>query len=131
MMYHEPPQYARFEYSTDGGKNKVGEDSLPKMPVWGEAGRRRVGVDDDDHDGAGYVAGDGKREKELEVEYEMREPMLRGERERDSVPAPAYAEMDAGVNGRHGVGGDLGYGGGYKPYGAGYTAYSPAGKGYI
>ncbi|KAL8943417.1 MAG: hypothetical protein Q9216_001055 [Gyalolechia sp. 2 TL-2023] len=113
--YREPPQYARFEYSNGGA------DSLPKMPVWEEAGKRRV-----EDEGVGYAGGgggDGKREKELEVEYEMREPMLRGERE--SAPAPAYAEMDAGSP----AGGDLGYGRGYKPYGAGYTAYSPVGKG--
>lgn len=89
------------------------------MPVWEEAGRRRVGD-------VGLGLGDGKREKDLEVEDEMRKPMLRGERERETAAAPAYAELDAGFPGG---GRDLGYEGGYKPYGAGYTAYSAGGKG--
>ncbi|KAL8930483.1 MAG: hypothetical protein Q9208_000667 [Pyrenodesmia sp. 3 TL-2023] len=107
-----PPQYAHFENGSRGG-----EDSLPRMPVWDEAGERRVY-----DEGAGGQGGLGARkEKEVEYEREQRLPMLA------DPPAPRYkeVEMDAA-----GAGGDLGrHGGdGYEPFGAAYRPYEAGGK---
>ncbi|KAL8756115.1 MAG: hypothetical protein Q9184_004595 [Pyrenodesmia sp. 2 TL-2023] len=110
-----PPQYTYFENGSRGG-----EDSLPRMPVWGEAGERRVYESEGGGDGKEGV----RKEKELEYEREQRLPMLA-----DS-PAPRYkeVEMDAA-----GAAGDLGRqggleGAGYKPFGAAYRPYEAGGK---
>ncbi|KAL8831526.1 MAG: hypothetical protein Q9170_005256 [Blastenia crenularia] len=108
--YGEPPRYAQFEYSSSGRKG--GDDSLPRMPVWGEAGQKRVFEHERELDGEGKGV---REEKEVQVELkrEQRVPML------GMDPAPGYEEVDKGL-----AGGDLGYEGGYKSYGAAYVPYS-------
>lgn len=39
---YEPPQYAEFDVSKKGG-----DDALPSMPTWGDAGSKKVAVEED------------------------------------------------------------------------------------
>lgn len=110
-----PPQYAHFENGSRGG-----EDALPRMPVWGEAGERRVY----DREGEVGVREEKEREMEYEREREQRLPMLA-----DS-PAPTYKEVEMNAAGARGdLGRQQGYEGGrYKPFGAAYRPYEAVGK---
>ncbi|KAL9600749.1 MAG: hypothetical protein Q9219_002990 [cf. Caloplaca sp. 3 TL-2023] len=140
-----PPRYAQFD-SQHGGERRGGggggHDSLPKMPVWGEAETKRVhdldrdDLDRDDDDDNNNTAEWRRKEKEMEFGYhEQKLPMLASERERE--PAPGYhpskkkEEEKEEVVGTSLPGGDLGQqpraemgGGHYKPYGAVYTPFT-------
>ena len=75
------------------------------MPVWKEAGEKRVYHEDD-------VGADDKEMGKLERESV---PMLAGAKQLHRDPVPGYAEMD---------GGDLGQGG-FKPYTPMAQGYRP------
>ncbi|KAL9578830.1 MAG: hypothetical protein Q9212_005471 [Teloschistes hypoglaucus] len=119
--YHEqqPPMYAQFDA---GSGRRRGDDSLPAMPTWKEAGERRVYEEED-------VEKTGGTDVEMErlhgeKEREARLPMLPpSSQHRD--PAPGFSkEMDPGSHG----GGDLGQGQAYVPYQPFVQGYRPYGE---
>ncbi|KAL8690230.1 MAG: hypothetical protein Q9218_004281 [Villophora microphyllina] len=111
QQQQQPPMYARFD--TSNGRRR-GDDSLPAMPVWKEAGEKRVYED-------GHVREVEKGDVEMgplhgEKEREARQPMLAPSQ---YDPAPGYQEMDGS--------GDLGQ---KQGQGQRYVAYQPFSQGY-
>ncbi|KAL8641460.1 MAG: hypothetical protein Q9228_001723 [Teloschistes exilis] len=121
--YHEQqsPMYAQFDA---GNGRQRGDDSLPAMPTWKEAGERRVYEEEDVKTGGGDVE---MGQLHAEKEREARQPMLPpSSQHRD--PAPSFPkEMDAANHGSGVLGQRQGQGQGQ---GQAYVPYQPFAQGY-
>lgn len=113
--------YAQFDA---GNGRRRGDDSLPAMPVWQEAGERRVHEEDGKTDRSDVEMGQLHGEKEREA----RQPMLAPSQHQVPV-APGFQEVDAANHSNGELGQRYAQGQG-QGYGQGYVAYKPFAQGY-